>query len=211
MKGDLETEFDRLNDAAKKDRTLRASTWYRNQLRNVLDDDDFNVVAGKRVAKVVQARHKPYVGGMYQYAYDAKTKKKLPYWDAFPLVIPIELYDDGFLGLNLHYLPVKMRIKMLDKLLHYSKTIRTGGHGMRTYMQLSYSFLRGIANLEGFDFMLKRYLYSHVKSRVMQIHFTAWSEVAYLPTQQFRKQSEEVVWADARRHMRQTKKRRKKK
>ena len=32
--------------------------------------------------------------------YDPKLKKKLPYYDTFPLVLPLENYSDGFLGLN---------------------------------------------------------------------------------------------------------------
>ena len=36
--------------------------------------------------------------------YDAKTQDKLPYWDYFPLCIPIKKYKNGFMGLNLHYL-----------------------------------------------------------------------------------------------------------
>ena len=40
------------------------------------------------------------IGKMYCYWYDPKTKDKLPRWDRFPLVIPIERYGDGFLGLN---------------------------------------------------------------------------------------------------------------
>ena len=57
------------------------------------------------------------IGGMYFFLYDPKTKEELPYYDRFPLVIPLKREDDGFLGLNLHYLPVPYRIRLLRKLL----------------------------------------------------------------------------------------------
>ena len=41
-------------------------------------------------------------GRLYFFLYDPKTKDELPYYDRFPLVLVLEKYDDGFLGLNLH-------------------------------------------------------------------------------------------------------------
>ena len=61
-------------------------------------------------------RNRFQVGGMYYFYYDPKTKDDLPYYDRFPLVIPIENYKDGFLGLNLHYIHPRQRIILLDKL-----------------------------------------------------------------------------------------------
>ena len=46
-----------------------------------------------------------------------KLKNKLPYYDRFPLTLPIEQYSDGFLGINLHYLSILMRIRLLDRLM----------------------------------------------------------------------------------------------
>src|SRR6056300_1160522 len=56
------------------------------------------------------------IGKMYFYFYDPKTKERMKYYDNFPLVIPVEEYKDGFLGLNLHYIHPKSRINLLDKL-----------------------------------------------------------------------------------------------
>ena len=61
-----------------------------------------------------QKRVRPSVGSMYLYIYDPKTKDKLPIWDTCPLVFPMEFYDDGFLGLNMHYLTPLARKKLLD-------------------------------------------------------------------------------------------------
>ena len=43
-------------------------------------------------------------GRLYFFIYTAKLKNELPLWDRFPLVVPLELYKDGFLGINFNYL-----------------------------------------------------------------------------------------------------------
>jgi hypothetical protein len=56
------------------------------------------------------------IGKMYSFVYDPKTKEQLPYYDIYPLVFPIEYYNDGFLGINLHYLPPVLRARLMDAL-----------------------------------------------------------------------------------------------
>lgn len=176
----------------RADSSLR---WYLSKLRDAGGSHD-----ERNVATAVSSRQKMYIGGMYQYVYDAKTKEKLPYWDAFPLIVCINVYADGWLGLNLHYLPPILRAKLLDKLMEYSKTIRTGGNGKRTYMHLSYKMLTRLSQVPFFQHCIKRYLASHVQSKIMRVNSSFWEEVAFLPTQQFKKAPDSTVWKDARRY-----------
>ena len=53
---------------------------------------------------------------MFMFIYDPKHKDTLPFYDTFPLVFPIEIYSDSFLGINLHYLPPVLRAKLMDAL-----------------------------------------------------------------------------------------------
>ena len=62
-------------------------------------------------------RQKFLMGGLYYFYYDPKTKAELPYYDRFPLVMPLKRDSDGFIGLNLHYLPLRYRINFMRKLL----------------------------------------------------------------------------------------------
>ena len=55
---------------------------------------------------------KPRVGQMYSYIYNPKTKDKLPYYDMVPLVIPVSYTNNGFYGLNFHYLSLQERNKL---------------------------------------------------------------------------------------------------
>ena len=63
-------------------------------------------------------------GRLYMYAYDPKMKKELPYYDRFPLVFPFSATQNGFMGLNMHYLPYKLRIVLLDRLMTFKSNNR---------------------------------------------------------------------------------------
>ena len=82
-------------------------------------------------------KNQSIIGRMYFYYYDPKTKDSLPYYDRFPLVIPIERYSDGFLGLNLHYIHPKRRIILLDKL---STILTDHRYDEGTRFKISYDF-----------------------------------------------------------------------
>ena len=42
------------------------------------------------------------------YFYDPKTKQQMKYYDRFPLIMCVQMYNNG-LGLNFHYLPPMLR------------------------------------------------------------------------------------------------------
>ena len=66
----------------------------------------------------------PFFGRLNMFIYDPKLKKTLPYYDTFPLVLPLEDYNDGFLGLNFHYLPIPLRMKLLDRVVDFSNNTK---------------------------------------------------------------------------------------
>lgn len=131
------------------------------------------------------------IGRMYFFQYDPKWKDELPYYDIFPLVIPISEYDDGFLGLNLHYLPPLARARLLDNLMDLTKNSGSD----RAYMALSYKLLESVAKVKGYDRCIKRYLTSHIKSPLIRVSEDYWEEAALLPVQEFRKESTAKIWS----------------
>ena len=139
----------------------------------------------------------PLIGHMYFFIYDPKWKKVLPYYDVFPLVIPIEYYSDGFLGMNLHYLPYIMRAKLLDYLFSLEQSTVVNGK-QEKYMQVSYGVLKGLSGNKYYAPTIKRYLYSHVKSPFAEVLSDEWENAAFLPVEQFRKANKREVWADSR-------------
>lgn len=135
------------------------------------------------------------IGRMYFYYYDPKTKDKLKYYDKFPLVIPIERYGDGFLGLNLHYVEPKVRFVLLDKLSTYANNRK---YDETTRLRLSYQTLKSASSIFEATPCIKRYLYSHVQSRFLEIEANEWDIAAILPVESFEKKSKEHVFNESR-------------
>ena len=135
------------------------------------------------------------IGKMYFYFYDPKTKDTLPYYDKFPLVIPIESYRDGFLGLNLHYIHPKQRLILLDKL---SETATNNNFDSKTKLRVSYSYLAGASKAFEATPCIKRYLYSHIQSRFLEISADEWDIAAMLPVETFVGATTSKVYADSR-------------
>jgi hypothetical protein len=135
------------------------------------------------------------IGRMYFYYYDPKTKDQLKYYDKFPLVIPIERYGDGFLGLNLHYVEPKVRFILLDKLSTYTNNKM---YDETTRLRLSYQTLKSASSIFEATPCIKRYLYSHVQSRFLEIDANEWDIAAILPVESFEKKSKEHVFNESR-------------
>lgn len=143
-------------------------------------------------------RNKTMIGRFYFFFYDPKTKETLPYWDKFPLVIPIMRYPDGFLGLNLHYIPPKDRLILLKQL-----RIQASGamNDERTRLRLSYPILKAMYQAYRATPCIKRYLAPHVRSRFVEIPAPEWDIAAALPLQQFTGKGSvtaQGVWEDSK-------------
>jgi len=123
---------------------------------------------------------KAFIGKMYFYNYDPKGKEVLPIYDKFPLVIPMETYDDGFLGLNLHYLDPYSRLVLLDRLHDF---INNDKYDDTTVFRLSYSLLASSRRYKLIESCIKRYLFSHIMSSLIYIEPDNWETAIFLPTE----------------------------
>ena len=92
----------------------KSTAWYREKIKELGTPSSLDLLRdGKR-------NNKPFYGKLNMFMYDPKFKKTLPYYDTFPLVLQLETYPDGFLGINFHYLPIPLKIKLLDLLVNFS-------------------------------------------------------------------------------------------
>lgn len=140
-------------------------------------------------------RENTYIGKMYFFFYDPKTKETLSFYDRFPLAIPIERYDNGFLGINLHYVEPKIRIKILDKLMN---NLTNKSMDETTKMRINYEILLKLATANFMKPCIKRYLYKHIESRFMYIEPTEWKLSCLLPFELFEKQPKRKVFTESR-------------
>lgn len=171
-------------------RTQDARNWYRNAAKKTSVTDSQLMRSDRDKLKQNAA-----IGKMYAFFYDPKHKKTLPYYDRFPLIFKVKNVPDGFLGINLHYLPPSLRAKLMDAL--YDLTINER-YDENTKLRLSYDILNSAAKYRWFKPTLKMYLNKHVRSRFLLIDAVEWDIALFLPTERFEKASKATVWKDSR-------------
>ena len=164
----------------------RSTAWYKEKIKEFGKPGALNLIRdGKR-------NNKPFYGRLNMFFYDPKFKKTLPYYDVFPLVLPLEIYSDGFLGINLHYLPIPLRIRLLDKLVDYSNNTK---FDESTKLMVDYKKLKRITLIKP---TIHKYLAGQTKSQFRRIDADEFTIATLLPVQRFKKESASTVWSDSR-------------
>ena len=139
-------------------------------------------------------RQKFLMGGLYFFYYNPVTKDDLPYYDKFPLVMPLKRESDGFLGLNLHYLPLRYRIMFMRKLLPFA--IYDENDEIKR-IRVTYSMLESSSRYKEFKPCIKKYLYNRIQSKIVKVEPQEWDIALYLPIHQFRKEKAKTVWQES--------------
>ena len=171
-------------DAAKG--RPKSTAWYREKIKEFGQPGAMDLIRdGKR-------NNKPFYGKLNMFFYDPKHKKTLPYYDTFPLVLPLERYPDGFLGINMHYLPIPLRIKLLDRLVDYSNNTK---FDESTRLMVDYNKLKKVRLIRP---TIHRYLSGYTKSQFRRIDADEFTIATLLPVQRFKKASESEVWKESR-------------
>lgn len=181
-----------LDDVVRKSRS-----WFDQQV-NLLTKQNLtpnNVMKGDVDALV----NKIQPGHLYMFAYDPKMKKELPYYDRFPLVFPYAKTPDGFMGLNMHYLPYQLRIQLLDSLLVFRSNKRMDE---TTRLKYSWQVIDGISRFKAAQPCIKQYLSGHVRTQFRQVSSDNWGTAMLLPVERFVGASKQEVWAESRKIMR---------
>ena len=176
----------------QQDNTLDARNWFRNAAKQVTRVNDKQIMREKDRLTNRMTRYS--IGRMFMFYYDAKNKDTLPFWDRFPLVFPIELYGDGFLGINLHYLPPLLRAKLMNSLY---LTINNKNYDDTTKLRITYNILKGASRFKYFEPCIKKYLFSHVRSRYFYVAPNEWDMALMLPTERFVGASKRQVYTNS--------------
>ena len=164
----------------------KSTDWYRDKIREFGTPTTLDLIRdGKQASS-------PFFGRLNMFIYDPKLKKKLPYYDTFPLVLPLEEYNDGFLGLNFHYLPIPLRMKLLDRVVDFSNNTK---FDKSTTLGVSYNALKRVRLIKP---TIKRYLAGKVKSRFRRVDADEFTVATLLPVARFKKGSQAEVYKDSR-------------
>jgi hypothetical protein len=180
-------------------KTKVAREWYRSAAGKLMGNISSSTFE-KRTDEARKVATMEY-GYMYAFKYDPKTKNDLPYYDTFPLIFPVRMDSDGFLGINFHYLPPVLRAKLMNAL--YS-TLTNKKYDDTTKVKISYSILQSASKYRYFKPMLKKYLRSHVRSQFLEVQVNEWDIAIFLPTESFRKADTGRVWEESRKKIGRT-------
>jgi len=164
----------------------KSTQWYRDKIAEFGKPGAMDLIRdGKR-------NNNPFFGRLNMFFYDPKLKKKLPYYDSFPLVLPLEPYDDGFLGINFHYLPMSLRLQLLDRVVDYSNNTK---FDESTRLAVDYSKLKKINLIKP---ALKRYLAGRVKTQFRRVDADEFTVAVLLPIARWKKGTAAEVYKDSR-------------
>lgn len=172
-------------------REQNARQWYRDTAKEYKRINEGGFMKGDPD----RLTNRPMIGQMYMFYYDAKHKATLPYFDRFPLIFPYKKTPDGFMGINMHYLPLNYRAQLMDALYDVANNSR---YDETTKLKLSYSMLNGAAKYKYFKPCVKRYLSNQVRSRFLYIYPSEWDIALFLPLERFQGASKAQVYKDSR-------------
>ena len=174
-------------------RSLESLRWFQQRVKTLKITSE----AFYRQSSLNKARR--YLEGrMYTFFYDAKYKEKLPYWDRFPVVLILDMYQGGFSGLNLHYIPPRYRVRLLYELYKYIRLDDdTRDENMKPHIRIRYEMLRGMSKMKFFKPCYKRYLTQHIDGRALEITSDYWDVMAMLPLADWQKKQVREVYTDS--------------
>ena len=94
----------------------------------------------------------------------------------------------------------RSRLVLMDKLYQYATN---PNFDEKTRLRLSYELLSGVAKFKEFAPCLKRYLYSHLRTKFIEVPADQWEVALFLPVEQFIGAKITKVHSDSRAMIRQ--------
>ena len=171
-----------------QDNQFKSANWYKNAASLIADK-----VSSNKLMRSGKLLGRPSAGRMCMFFYDPKTRQKLPFYDIFPLVLPVDTFRGGFVGLNFHYLPYGLRYKLLEQLQQFATNKK---FDETTRLQVTYNSVKNIGLIKP---AIKKYLWRQVQSNFLRVDVDEMAIAIYLPVAQFKKASLSRVFADSRR------------
>jgi hypothetical protein len=136
----------------------------------------------------------PLPGNIIAFNYNPILADSLDYYDNFPLVLILKIKNDGFLGINFHYLPHKYRLILMSRLYKY---IKISNDNKTIIINMNYTNIIKKYELRYFRPCLKMYKFSRIKRFVYTATPDEWDMALFLPFEKFSKATKTKVWADS--------------
>ena len=166
----------------------RSNSWYRSQVNRIASG-----TTAQQLFRQGKLARRPSVGRLNLFGYNPKLRKTLPYYDVFPLILPLEAFSGGFIGMNFHYLPPLLRMRLLERM---QATATDKNFDKDTKFDVTYNDVKRLSIVKP---TIKKYLYPYVQTGFLRINADEAATAIFLPVQRFKKASEAKVYADSRR------------
>jgi len=195
-RGSIQSLIERLEAETPSEleaRSLESLRWFQQRVKTLrLTSESFYRQTSLRKAR------RYLEGRMYCFFYDAKTKKDLPYWDKFPVVLILDLHQGGFTGLNFHYIPPRYRVRLLYELYKFIRLDDdTREVDMKPHIRIRYEMLRGLSKMRFFKPCFKRYITTHIEGRALEITPDHWDTMVMLPLADWQKKHAREVYTES--------------
>lgn len=173
-----------------KNKTAKSKKWFREKSREIIKDPRPKRLIERKSAEVARFI---LPGEMYLFGYRALHAKTLPYYDKFPLIMMVEETSSGFMGINFHYLPIRQRAILMDRMY---ALLTDNNFDEATRLQIKYETLKRMHRL--WKPCFKRYLRGNVNSNIIKIHSSEWDTILTLPLERFSGAHRNKVYADSK-------------
>lgn len=188
-----ENPFLQIQIDALKGNKEKSYEWYKNQIRKLgltklVPQTALRSEMGELVTNIKW-------GNMYLFMYNPENRETLPVYDMFPLVLPFRLIPNGFVGLNFHYLPPLLRLKLLNRLLVLANNSTLSE---TTKIQTTWNVLSNASRFPEVAPCVKRYKFQNVRSKFLKINPKDWKTSVLLPLETFKKSSANTVFKNSR-------------
>jgi hypothetical protein len=151
----------------------------------------------RKTADLGSLTYKPLPGKFYLYRYDPKTKEDMPYYDIMPLVLITEITEDGWYGINFHYMPPSVRLRIMEGFfgtLNDSKL--SDNMRLKINWKRAVTISQAVSAHKYLRHSIKRYLVKQIRSPLIELEPQYWPMVIFLPLSRFKKEKASKVWKD---------------
>lgn len=175
-----------------------AQDWFRQTIRNLYGD---RTLVGREQliqaegATLVSRHPSAAIGKLYMFVYNPKHRVKLPYYDVFPMIFVLEVRTDSLLGINMHYLPYNLRLRLFNRLI---ELLSDDNMDENTRLRLSYRAIKTAAKFEPALSLIREYKAKYIRSQLLEVQPQDWEIAMFLPTATFHKAGRQTVWGKTR-------------
>ncbi|QJT71302.1 DNA end protector protein [Vibrio phage vB_VcorM_GR28A] len=182
--------------------TASARDWFRQRVSKDLNHNTEAVHKQFTQWKTRGKTDQGLIGRLFLFAYDAKHKDQLPVWDAWPLVFffnatvgdGVNWGEEGVVylhGVNMHYLPPALRLKLFADLIRFKNDSALRD---KTRLKLSWQVIKAMESNQLAKHAVKTYRADHIRSQLAEIPPKAWVVVIFMQLARWVKGSKQDAW-----------------